>query len=184
MTAKNRTGGAALRRERDDRWDAGETIAAIDADFAARGIDPRGLDPRNRAAKAQKTAYRTPEAKFRTFVREVVTEGLDARGVTGTAPSQAEIREHIEGSLHEDATLGGRMYDVIGECAGAVEALYDLEDFRPSETAALDRCIATAINGLRRQFLEDLAEAVVGAAVGFAAEHPDAPRAVREPVPA
>ena len=68
-----------LRRERDRRWDAGENIAEIDADFRARGIDPDTFGPLGsaEAATIDPAVIEAVELAFRRELKPVL-DRLDA----------------------------------------------------------------------------------------------------------
>ena len=69
--------------------------------------------------------------------------------------------------------------------AGLADAVFDVEDLRKSELDRLDELTSQAITALRRETEAALIEVYVQAAITFAAEHRDAPRATQlELVPA
>jgi hypothetical protein len=70
--------------------------------------------------------------------------------------------------------------DGIGACMNLLLGLYDFDDLRKSETDRLDDLAEQAINLIRADARRRINEALVSAALAFAAEHPDAPRATRE----
>jgi hypothetical protein len=116
MSTKTRHDVEALRLERDRRWDAGETIEQIDADFTARGIDPRTLGAVGSSETAGQTraaadgrsigdrgeAVPAPDATVRrladTFL-EVLGPALqaweDVRDATDDLDDDAELGKHV-----------------------------------------------------------------------------------------
>jgi hypothetical protein len=60
---------------------------------------------------------------------------------------------------------------------GVAEHAYDLEDLRDSELARYDELTYQAVTAIEERVTREVIEAIVGAALTFAAEHPDAPRA-------
>ena len=103
-----------------------------------------------------------------------------------TAPTEAEIRKAIAEAWIEPGVASSEARDandqaLFGLASEAERALYAVDDFRPSETAAaaVDEAVDQVLDGLAPLVAEALAKAFVT----FAAEHPDAPRA-REAVPA
>jgi hypothetical protein len=100
------------------------------------------------------------------------------------APTEAElraaVRHHLE-TVHEESnaqSLQDEVDDQLWAAAGALDAIWQQEDFRPSEQKAYDRLVDEAIQPLRNRLLRELPEAIIGIGLRFAAEHPDAPRAV------
>lgn len=103
-----------------------------------------------------------------------------------TAPTDAEIQDAIEAAFADNGTLNirGQIQDAFGIGASALDGLYDLEDLRASELEALDEALYGIIRPIRDRAIAELYAGLVSAAVTFARAHPDAPRAVREPVTA
>jgi hypothetical protein len=103
-----------------------------------------------------------------------------------SAPTEQEIREIAEREFADDGSLNaaGRLGDAFG--SSALDVLYDFEDLRASEEEALNAAVWDAIRPIRDRAIAECKEALVVAGLRFAAEHPDAPRAVpkAEPVPA
>lgn len=95
---------ATLRDERDRRWDAGETIASIDADFAARGIDPRAIGS-PRAAGATRAATGGPSDAERApgAVRRRPPEILETID-RGDGRLATRYRWHVAGGTHADGS--------------------------------------------------------------------------------
>lgn len=103
----------------------------------------------------------------------------------GTPPTEAEIREILDREFADDGTLNyaGRLGDAFADAAGVVDdALYDCEDFRTSEQDAFDEAMYQAVRPIRERAIADTREALVAAVLRFAAEHPDAPRRIRDVV--
>lgn len=101
-----------------------------------------------------------------------------------TAPTEAEIRAVVDPDYLDNGTLNaaGRLSDAV---AGSILFdLYDGDDLRESEDEALRTLVHDALRPIRDRAIADCREAVVQASLRFAAEHPDAPRAIRETVPA
>ena len=99
------------------------------------------------------------------------------------AATEAEIREAFRDQWQRTGEID--LSDVLSDAGRAVDYVFDLDDFRDSETEALDamltavrRAIAPKYDALARRYRDALEEV----AVRFAAEHPDAPRAPREEV--
>jgi hypothetical protein len=196
----------ALRLERDRRWDAGETITAIDAEFRARGIDPRSLGGRPWAKRARpatasdpRSALERPETagdpRAAARVRSASRAGKAAR----SAPTEAEIREALSRRISayplEDprsalreaveawaTTLTGPAYAILEspdprDDMGEPEADDLWMDLRPSEAVALRDVARDAIARAVAQCERTIVEELVAAAVAFAQAHPDARRA-------
>jgi hypothetical protein len=98
-----------------------------------------------------------------------------------TAPTEAEIRETITAAMPAAAgTIGDRAYELT------FSIRYLWGDLPPSQGARIEALIEeaqAAIEALEPEVLGRVREAVAAAAMTFAAEYPDAPRA-RAAVPA
>ncbi len=93
-----------------------------------------------------------------------------------TAPTEEEIRAAIA------RAWGAReveFSDAFTHCMTLLDDLYDQDDLRPSEDARLGELVTPAIDLIRDETQRRINEALVSAALAFAAEHPDAPRATR-----
>jgi hypothetical protein len=198
MTTENK----ARRDERDARWDAGEDIVEIDADFAARdqreaeaqrlGMDPASLrGDRGRVHRGGEGGG--PPGGVAPAPRWV------PRSITGgagmTAPTEAEIRAYMESYLPDNWSVGVddlRELEQVAEDAPAVSAAFeglidshhvtddDFGVFTKAHTAALQALMPAVSAALRPLMIE----AQVRAAVRFFEHYPDAPLAKPEPVPA
>jgi len=111
------------------------------------------------------------------------------------APTEEEIRATLIRRYHErgSATWGigsqqASLYivweDTPNDWAAVTDGLYEIEDLRESEVERFDALRRDAVKPLFAEFTPRLVEAIVAATMQFAHEHPDAPRAIREPVPA
>ena len=90
--------------------------------------------------------------------------------------TEAEVRAALDPAVIKD-----QLSDSFTETMRTVEDLYNEEDFRPSEQARLDELLHEAIEPIRQQASELVVEALVKAALAFAAEYPDAPLAAVAP---
>ena len=104
-----------------------------------------------------------------------------------TAPTEEEIRALVttatwHGPEVANITIAVRdeLSDAFSEVCGRLDRLYDIDDMRPSEVAALDRIVSEATAAVRERATVDMEAALVSAAIAFAAEYPDAPRAKLE----
>jgi hypothetical protein len=77
-------------------------------------------------------------------------------------------------------SIEGKFSDGVGATMLLLDGLFDLEDLRESEIARLDALADLAVRSIRDDARRRINEALVAAALTFAAEHPDAPRAPRE----
>jgi hypothetical protein len=102
-----------------------------------------------------------------------------------TAPTKAEVRESLLAAIHEGPglTRAGEFADAFNGIASGLDDIYDTADLRQSERDRLDELACEAMCRVRNQAFLDLIEALVGAGLAFAAEHPDAPRK-RQPITA
>jgi len=121
-----------------------------------------------------------------------------------TAPTEQEIRAELNRRVtdypHDDpreplkeaidawaSILTSPAYDILESPDPRDEGDDSTElwaDLRPSEAIVLRRLATEAIDRVFERCQELVTEEVVAAALAFAAEHPDAPRPQREPVPA
>jgi hypothetical protein len=103
-----------------------------------------------------------------------------------TAPTEEEIRAEIARGWNERPPVGPTPHvsfeDGFTYCLSLAEGLYDSEDFRRAEQVRFDQLMYEPVERIRVAARHDLEEAIVSAALAFAAEHPDAPRATRESV--
>ena len=111
---------------------------------------------------------------------------------TVTAPTEEEIRAAIAREWgrrpFRDSITGqptglpieGHYSDGVGACVGLLDDLYDRDDLRKSEQDRLDELVYQAVDTIRDETRHRINEAIVAAALAFAAEHPDAPRAERQ----
>lgn len=96
-------------------------------------------------------------------------------------PTEADIRAHIDRALDlSERTRYHRalveFHDGFSSISGVAGGIWDEEDLRPSEDEELGVLAGTAIAAIRDRALEEVREALVQAALTFAAKHPDAPR--------
>lgn len=108
-----------------------------------------------------------------------------------SAPTEEEIRAAIarewgrqprQDSVTGRPTglpIGGVYSDGVGACLGLLDRLYNLDDLRKSECDRLDELVYAAVDPIRDETQRRINEALVSAALAFAAECPDAPRAER-----
>lgn len=97
-------------------------------------------------------------------------------------PTEAEIREAVAFEMLEQIT--DRVGDVVYAAAIPLRELWNPDDFRASETADWDRIMGKVYARADETFVALLVDELTRAGVEFAKAHPDAPRAVREPVTA
>ncbi len=117
-----------------------------------------------------------------------------------TAPTEAEIRARLIAVFDQ---YGDELYDELGNVVEAVaeplncaakSALGKISDVPTMETSlwgvlspeparVLDSIVSAAIERAVGRCVDIILEELTAAGVQFAQEHPDAPRAVREPVP-
>ena len=101
-----------------------------------------------------------------------------------SAPTEEEIRAAIAREwgrrLPNRVPIETDFSDGIGGCMLLLDGIFDTGDFRDSELARLDGLAGETINLIRDDCRRRINEALVSAALTFAAEHPDAPRATRE----
>lgn len=106
---------------------------------------------------------------------------------TAAPLTEAEIRAAIEDALdHSTIDIGQLIYSFLQpidyipepERANCRPALWD--NLRPSEAARLSELVERVYCDLEPEIERMIADAVVGAALAFAAEYPDAPRAIVE----
>jgi hypothetical protein len=106
-------------------------------------------------------------------------------GSTMIAPApitEAEIRRALRGiPIDLDPDAGGA--ETSGAAWDAFGTLWVLSDFRPSEDAVYTTIVSEAMDRigehLRERFRALVVEELTRAGIAFAAEYPDAPRAVR-----
>jgi hypothetical protein len=91
-----------------------------------------------------------------------------------SAPTEEEIRASI--AREWTGRIDSIFSDGFGECEGLLEGLYDIADLRPSEQDRLDQLVAAAVDPIRADARRRINEALVAAALAFAAEYPNAPR--------
>lgn len=100
--------------------------------------------------------------------------------VVSTAPTEAEIRDHIHRSFDQEHATASRDYiawlDGWTALGGVIESLWDVSDLRPSEQERMDILIDNAITKIRTTAQTEVERALRDAAVKFASEYPDAPR--------
>lgn len=101
-----------------------------------------------------------------------------------TAPTEAEIRDllttvtrHGPDTLDFTFPIVDSLSDKFSEVAGRLDHLYDIEDFRKAELERLDDLIRHAIDPIRERVATEIEAALLRAAMTFAAEYPNAPRA-------
>lgn len=101
-----------------------------------------------------------------------------------SAPTEEEVRAAIAREWGAwppvGPTIDLEFSDGIGRCASLADGLYDMDDLRQSEIDRLNALTFEAIDPIRQETRRQINEALVAAALAFAAEHPDAPRATRE----
>jgi hypothetical protein len=97
-----------------------------------------------------------------------------------SAPTEDEIRALIQErwvrSCEGGLSLAGEFSDAFGATSAVVNGLWDIDDFRASELEPYDRLLSGAIATIARELETRLLDAIVGACVAFALEHPEAPR--------
>jgi hypothetical protein len=95
------------------------------------------------------------------------------------APTEAEIRAVIDPEFTDTGRLNaaGRLSDAFNGLGHPLDDLYDVDEFRASERDALDAAAFDAIERIRARAIVEVREAIVTAALRFAVEYPDAPRA-------
>lgn len=116
-----------------------------------------------------------------------------------TAPTEAEIREAANAPVLTDSDeIGSLVYELLGPIrylppeedspGRSISAGCLWDDLRPSQAARLqdllDGIYTKTDTLIQKEVIPRIRELVVEAALTFAAEYPDAPRAVREPVTA
>jgi hypothetical protein len=101
-----------------------------------------------------------------------------------SAPTEEEIRAAIAREWGARPPAGPpidlQFSDGLGVCQTLVDGLYDLDDLRESEVDRLNELTFAAVDPIRDDARLRINEALVSAALTFAAEHPDAPRATRK----
>jgi hypothetical protein len=101
-----------------------------------------------------------------------------------SAPTEEEIRAAIArqwGALPPVGTTPHVEFeDAFTYCTSLADGLYDLDDLRESEVDRLNELTFAAVDPIRDDARLRINEALVSAALTFAAEHPDAPRATRK----
>lgn len=95
-----------------------------------------------------------------------------------TAPTEEEIRAAIAREWRTSIDLD--FSDAFTRCMTLADGMYDLEDLRESEVDRLNELTYAAVDPIRADARRQINEALVSAALTFAAEHPDAPRATRK----
>lgn len=99
-----------------------------------------------------------------------------------TAPTEAEIREAL---AHEmEARVSDHSGDVVYDASEPLLALWNHDEFRASESEAWGEIVETVYYRADKAFAAFLLDELTRVGVEFAKAHPDAPRAVREPVTA
>jgi hypothetical protein len=97
-----------------------------------------------------------------------------------TAPDAAEIRAFIKARWQEPQEDGLSFAESFSDCVGsatsAAHGLWEVNAFRTAEEEQYDALISAAVTTVQRIAEPLLIEALAGALVQFAAEHPDAPR--------
>ena len=114
-----------------------------------------------------------------------------------TAPTEAEIRELVATRLahciaEDEISIGDWLGELIEPIRYANPNLGGMAnrvwaDLRPTEEARLAELVEgiyTAGDVLTQELAKKIGDLIVAAAMTFATEHPDAPRAVREAVTA
>lgn len=105
---------------------------------------------------------------------------MDTLPVT-TAPTEEEIRAAIarqwRWSPPNPPCVDVQFEDGIGATQQLLDGLYDQDDLRRSERDRLDELTFAAMAPIRAETRRQINEAMVKAALIFAAEHPDASRA-------
>ena len=105
-----------------------------------------------------------------------------------SAPTEEEIRAAIARGWTDRPPTGTPIdlafSDTFTRCMTLLDGLYDLDDLRDSELGRLIVLTEQAVQPIRDETRRQINEALVSAALAFGAEHPDAPRATREPVTA
>jgi hypothetical protein len=76
--------------------------------------------------------------------------------------------------------IEGQFSDGVGACLGLLDGLFDVADLRPSEQERLDELVYQAVGPIRDDTRRMINEALVAAALAFAAEYPGTPRPRRE----
>ena len=91
------------------------------------------------------------------------------------APTEEEIRAAFGRAWrYADGACGWS--DGWSMASGIATEPYDLEEMRPSELERLDELVGEAVRPIREAAGRQLIDAVVGAVLTFAREHPEAPR--------
>jgi hypothetical protein len=113
------------------------------------------------------------------------------RGGIVNVPTEEEIRAAIarEWGVQpgQDSVTGDpvglpievEFSDGVGATMRLLDGLFDVNDLRDSEEERLNELVYAAVDPIRDETRRRIDEAVVSAALAFAAEHPDAPRATR-----
>jgi hypothetical protein len=89
-----------------------------------------------------------------------------------TAPTEAEIREAIEGDFRGWDDLAS----AINALGNMVDTLWDTDEFRKSELDALDAIGSAEKTEMLAYIKVNMSEFLIRDALRFAREHPDAPR--------
>jgi len=100
-----------------------------------------------------------------------------------SAPTEEEIRAAIAREWGNRPPTGPSIdvnfADAFTHCMTLPDSLYDFDELRESEVDRLNELMFAAVNPIRDDARRQVNEALVSAALTFAAEHPDAPRAER-----
>lgn len=102
-----------------------------------------------------------------------------------TAPTEEDIRAGFARAWHRLPPVGlsadATFSDGFSAAGRLLDELYDVDELRPSELNRLDELAGEAIAPIRDEAQREINEALVKAALAFAAEHPEAPRRVMAP---
>ena len=123
------------------------------------------------------------DQQLREAFEPIVQAALDARTLP---PTEAEIRELVARRFLDNGSLNarGQLTDAFSDASSVLDDLYETDDLRQSELDGINRAEYEAMAPIRNRAIAELQEALVVAGLQFAAEHPEAPRAVPESVPA
>ena len=111
-----------------------------------------------------------------------------------TAPTEEDIRAELDHGWNDRGNpvtlhcpLEWALDTLSGDLKGVSSGLHDWEDMRESEIERFDEIVTEEfvdVDALLVDLRKAVSEAAVRAELRFWSEHPDAPRAVREPVTA
>lgn len=100
---------------------------------------------------------------------------------TTRPPSEEEVRAAIARAWHQRPPAGVSIdvlfSDAFTPMPGLLEGLWDPEELRPAERDRLLELAVARLDAIEADAHRRIVEALVAAALAFAAEHPDAPRA-------